>query len=93
MAPGGGRAAVCRGGANRLDSRAMNVIIAGGGIGGLTLALCLDHAGIECEVYEAAPEFKPLGVGINLLPHSVRVLTILGLQHELATSCSSHEGC
>lgn len=86
MAPGGGRAAVCRRGANRLDSRAMNVIIAGGGIGGLTLALCLDHAGIECEVYEAAPEFRPLGVGINLLPHSVRVLTILGLQHELAMS-------
>jgi 2-polyprenyl-6-methoxyphenol hydroxylase-like FAD-dependent oxidoreductase len=64
----------------------MKVLIAGGGIGGLTLALCLDHVGIEAEVFEAAPEFKPLGVGINLLPHSVRVLTLLGLQPSLAAS-------
>jgi 2-polyprenyl-6-methoxyphenol hydroxylase-like FAD-dependent oxidoreductase len=62
----------------------MKVLIAGGGIGGLTLALCLDHVGIECEVYEATPESRPLGVGINLLPHSVRVLTLLGLQPALA---------
>lgn len=58
----------------------MKVLIAGGGIGGLTLALCLEHVGIECEVFEATPEFQPLGVGINLLPHSVRVLTLLGLR-------------
>ena len=57
----------------------MKVLIAGGGIGGLTLALCLDRVGIECEVFEATPEFQPLGVGINLLPHSVRVLSLLGL--------------
>jgi len=42
--------------------------------------------GIECEVFEAAPEFRPLGVGINLLPHSVRVLSLLGLQPALAAS-------
>jgi 2-polyprenyl-6-methoxyphenol hydroxylase-like FAD-dependent oxidoreductase len=64
----------------------MKVVIAGGGIGGLTLALTLDHVGIECEVFEAAPEFRPLGVGINLLPHSVRVLTLLGLRPALAAS-------
>ena len=64
----------------------MTVLIAGGGIGGLSLALCLDHVGIECEVFEAAPEFRPLGVGINLLPHSVRVLTLLGLQPKLAAT-------
>ena len=58
----------------------MKVLIAGGGIGGLTLALCLQRVGIECEVFEATPEFQPLGVGINLLPHSVRVLTLLGLR-------------
>ena len=48
----------------------MKVLIAGGGIGGLTLALCLERVGIECEVFEATAEFQPLGVGINLLPHS-----------------------
>ncbi|WP_376091625.1 FAD-dependent monooxygenase [Roseomonas sp. CCTCC AB2023176] len=57
----------------------MRVIISGGGIGGLTLALSLHAAGIEAEVHEAATEPKPLGVGINLLPHAVRELTELGL--------------
>jgi len=64
----------------------VTVLIAGGGIGGLTLALCLERSGIDCQVFEAAPEFRPLGVGINLLPHSVRVLTLLGLEPLLATS-------
>ena len=60
------------------------VLIVGGGIGGLTLALSLHQAGIDCRVYEAAPEMKPLGVGINLLPHAMRELTELGLQERLA---------
>ena len=45
----------------------MNVIILGGGIGGLATALALHAAGIACRVYEAAAEVKPLGVGINVL--------------------------
>jgi 2-polyprenyl-6-methoxyphenol hydroxylase-like FAD-dependent oxidoreductase len=60
------------------------VVIVGGGIGGLTLALSLHQAGIACRVFEAAPEIKPLGVGINLLPHGMREFTELGLQERLA---------
>ena len=60
------------------------VLIIGGGIGGLTLALSLQAAGIACRVFEAAAEIRPLGVGINLLPHGMRELTELGLQAALA---------
>ena len=62
----------------------MDVIIVGGGIGGLTLALALHKAGISSRVYEATPEIKAIGVGVSLLPHSVKVLTELGLQEALA---------
>jgi 2-polyprenyl-6-methoxyphenol hydroxylase-like FAD-dependent oxidoreductase len=62
---------------------AAQVLVVGGGVGGLTLALSLHQAGIPCRVFEAAPEIKPLGVGVNLLPHGMRELTELGLQDAL----------
>jgi 2-polyprenyl-6-methoxyphenol hydroxylase-like FAD-dependent oxidoreductase len=61
----------------------MKIIITGAGIGGLTTGLHLHRAGFDVHIYESAKEIKPLGVGINLLPHAVRVLTNLGLQNEL----------
>jgi 5-methylphenazine-1-carboxylate 1-monooxygenase len=62
----------------------MKIIIAGAGIGGLSLALMLEQRGIDVEIWEAAEQIKPLGVGINLLPHAVKELTELGLQENLA---------
>src|SRR6187397_1582001 len=61
----------------------MKIIIAGAGIGGLSTALYLQETGFDVHVYESAKEIKALGVGINLLPHAVRVLTNLGLHNEL----------
>jgi 5-methylphenazine-1-carboxylate 1-monooxygenase len=60
------------------------IVIIGAGIGGLTTALSLHGAGYDVEVYESARDIKPLGVGINLLPHAVRVLTQLGLQERMS---------
>lgn len=59
------------------------IIIAGAGIGGLTAAISLQRAGFEVRVFESVRELKPLGVGINTLPHCVRVLTNLGLLEKL----------
>lgn len=61
----------------------MRVAVIGGGIGGLATALSLHAAGIEVELHEAVAQIKPLGVGINLLPHAVRELTELGLADDL----------
>jgi len=57
----------------------MKLLIIGGGIGGLTTALSLAQAGIEVDVFEKTNELHELGVGINLLPHSVKELANLGL--------------
>ena len=62
----------------------MHVLIVGGGIGGLATALSLHKAGIEVTVFEAVSKIRPLGVGINMLPHATRELTELGLQDALA---------
>jgi len=63
----------------------VKVVIAGGGIGGMALALSLHAAGIpDVEIYESASAIRELGVGINVLPHAVRELTELGVIDGLA---------
>ncbi|WP_224390588.1 FAD-dependent monooxygenase [Pseudonocardia sp. ICBG1293] len=62
----------------------MHVLIAGGGIGGLTTALALHRVGIGSTVFEQGSGAGELGVGFNLLPHAVRVLHDLGLAEDLA---------
>ncbi len=60
------------------------IVIAGCGIGGLTLALCLRRAGIEFVVLEQAEALTAVGAGIQLSPNAVRVLHWLGLGEPLA---------
>ena len=64
----------------------LDVIIAGGGIGGLTTALSLNRAGIPVRVFESVDRIQALGVGINLLPHAVRELDAMGLADELTSN-------
>src|SRR6266403_52452 len=62
-----------------------DVIIVGAGIGGLTLGLALQRCGIPCRIFESAAEIRPIGVGINLLPHATKELAALGLERSLAS--------
>ena len=64
----------------------MHVMIAGGGIGGLTAALCLHEAGVEVSLFESSSGRKELGVGINVLPHAVKEYQRLGLEQRLLES-------
>ncbi len=61
----------------------MEVLIVGGGIGGMAAALSLHAAGIGCTVFEQVRQPRELGVGINTLPHAIKELAALGLLPEL----------
>ena len=72
----------------------MHIIIVGGGIGGLTLALAVHAAAPESriQIFEAAPDIRALGVGINLGPHAVKELSALGLEDALvAAGCTPQD--
>jgi len=60
-----------------------HVLIAGAGIGGLSAALALLNAGIDCDLYEQAPELREIGAGLQLSPNGTRVLFALGLEASL----------
>lgn len=62
----------------------VKVILVGAGPAGLTAALHLHRRGFDVTVFESVPTIRPLGVGLNLLPHAVRELTLLGLDQKLA---------
>lgn len=64
-----------------------HVLIAGGGIAGLSLALTLHQIGVPCTVFEGVRELKPLGVGINLQPNAVRELEDLGIGAQALDAC------
>jgi 2-polyprenyl-6-methoxyphenol hydroxylase-like FAD-dependent oxidoreductase len=64
----------------------MKVIVVGGGIGGLTVALSCHQAGIPVRVFESVKELSTVGAGINLQPNGVRELDELGLGARLAAT-------
>ena len=66
------------------------MLIAGGGIAGLTAALAALKRGIDVEVYEQAAELKEVGAGVQLAANGTRVLFALGVGEELkALSCEA----
>lgn len=68
------------------------VVVAGGGIGGLTAALCLARAGVETVLLEQAPAFAEVGAGVQVTPNASRILHRLGLGPRLAECASEPPG-
>jgi hypothetical protein len=68
------------------------VLVAGGGIGGLSVALTLQQIGVPCLVLEAVAELKPFGVGINPQPNAVRGLYASGPTDWMRSGCLRASG-
>lgn len=62
------------------------ILIAGGGIGGLTAAAALAQAGFAVELLEAAPEFGEIGAGVTLSPNAMRGLDFIGCMEQVAAA-------
>src|ERR1700736_3917468 len=58
----------------------MRILIAGGGIGGLTTAIALRHHGIEAVVLEQADVMAEIGAGIQIASNAAIVLREIGLE-------------
>lgn len=65
------------------DARSRPVVIAGGGIAGLTAALAFAQRGFAVEVYEQAARLETVGAGIQLSPNATHILANLGVLERL----------
>lgn len=66
----------------------LKIAIIGAGIGGLTLALALKHAGFSFTVFESAPEIKPVGAGIVMAKNAMQIFEKLGIKEKIENAGS-----
>ncbi|MBV6640074.1 MAG: FAD-dependent monooxygenase [Cyclobacteriaceae bacterium] len=67
-----------------MQSQHTPILIIGGGIAGLTMAIGLQQNGIDALIAEAAPEFKPVGAGLVLAANAMKAYQVLGLEKKIA---------
>jgi salicylate hydroxylase len=60
-----------------------DVIIVGGGIGGLAAAFALSREGLQVRLLERAAEFGEVGAGLQIAPNCTRILDEYGLLEEV----------
>ena len=61
-------------------------IIIGGGIGGLSVAICLRLIGWQVRVLEQAPKISEVGAGVQISPNGVKILEKMGVMSLLESS-------
>jgi FAD-dependent urate hydroxylase len=64
--------------------RDLDVVVVGGGIGGLTAAIALQQTGHRVRVIDQVQQLRPAGAGISLWSNGVKVLDALGLGDAIA---------
>lgn len=70
-------------------SKSKKILIAGGGIGGMSAGLSLLQRGFDVELYERAEELQEVGAGVQISPNGGRALDALGVfAHLQELSCA-----
>lgn len=57
----------------------MKALIIGAGIGGMSAAVALKQQNIECEIFEAVKEIKPVGAALSIWSNGVKCMNHLGM--------------
>jgi len=68
------------------------ISIIGGGIGGLSAALSLQHFGYRVSVFEQARELREIGAGVAISPNAMHALNFLGVGERVAREAGPAEG-
>ena len=70
----------------------MKILIAGGGIGGLTAALALTQFGHDVTILEQAEALGEVGAGLQISPNGMKVFEALGMADRIAATAFQPEG-
>src|SRR5215467_8675210 len=67
------------------------ISIVGGGIGGLTAALALQHFGYRVAIFEQARELREIGAGVVISPNAMHALNFLGVGERVSQDAGPTE--
>jgi 2-polyprenyl-6-methoxyphenol hydroxylase-like FAD-dependent oxidoreductase len=67
------------------------ILIAGGGIGGLTTGIALRRAGFEVRVFERASRIGEVGAGLTVQSNAILALRRIGLDQDVIGTGRSSE--